>query len=109
MELQFPRVEEGEGVDPAKGNKNTTNYRNFEVKADIKYQNEVRIYNMTANPTQYITLQNRPPELDFRGETTWATIKSMGRNTPMYHLLVPKILFNSMYLGTVTQWITQKR
>ena len=40
---------------------------------------------MTANPTQYITLQNRPPELDFRGETTWATIKSMGRNTPMYH------------------------
>ena len=40
---------------------------------------------MTVNPTQYITLQNRPPELDFRGETTWATIKSMGRNTPMYH------------------------
>lgn len=85
MELQFPRLEEGEGVDPAKGNKNTTNYRNFEAKADIIYQNEVRIYNMTVNPTQYITLQNRPPELDFRGETTWATIKSMGRNTPMYH------------------------
>jgi hypothetical protein len=85
MELQFPRLEEGEGVDPAKGNKNTTNYRNFEAKADVIYQNEVRIYNMTVNPTQYITLQNRPPELDFRGETTWATIKSMGRNTPMYH------------------------
>lgn len=49
MELQFPRQEEGEGVDPAKGNKNTTNYRNFEVKADIRYQNEVRIYNMSAN------------------------------------------------------------
>ena len=61
MELQFPRMEEGEGIDPAKGNKNTTNYRNFEVKADIRYQNEVRIYNMSANPTQYITLQNRPP------------------------------------------------
>ena len=43
MELQFPRIEEGEGVDPAKGNKNTTNHRNFEVKADIMYQNEVRI------------------------------------------------------------------
>ena len=85
MELQFPRLEEGEEVDPAKGNKNTTNYRNFEAKADVIYQNEVRIYNMTVNPTQYITLQNRPPELDFRGETTWATIKSMGRNVPMYH------------------------
>lgn len=85
MELQFPRLEEGEGVDPAKGNKNTTNYRNFEAKAEVIYQNEVRIYNMTVNPTQYITLQNRPPELDFRGETTWATIKSMGRNVPMYH------------------------
>ena len=54
MELQFPRLEEGEGVDPAKGNKNTTNYRNFEAKADVIYQNEVRIYNMTVNPTQYI-------------------------------------------------------
>lgn len=85
MELQFPRLEESEGVDPAKGNKNTTNYRNFEAKADVIYQNEVRIYNMTVNPTQYITLQNRPPEIDFRGETTWATIKSMGRNVPMYH------------------------
>ena len=31
------------------------------------------------------TLQNRPLSFDFRGETTWATIKSMGRNTPMYH------------------------
>lgn len=102
MELQFPRQEEGEGVDPAKGNKNTTNYRNFEVKADIRYQNEVRIYNMSANPTQYITLQNRPPELDFRGETTWATIKSMGRNTPMYHFTGAEdiIQFNVSWFST---------
>lgn len=85
MELQFPRSEEAEGADPAKGNKNTTNKKFFEVKADLRYQNEINIYNLSTNPTQSITLQNRPPELDFRGETTWAIIKSMGRNTPMYH------------------------
>ena len=41
--------------------------------------------NSTDNGYQYITLQNRPPELEFQGETAWATIKSFGRNIPMYH------------------------
>lgn len=50
-----------------------------------KPQNKVIIYNLTASPYQYIELQNRPPLVDFKGETTWASVKSMGRNTPMYH------------------------
>lgn len=85
LELQFPRVSEDGGIDPAKGNQSITNYRNFEVKPEIINLNEIRIYNLNIDPIKYITLQNRPPELEFRGETTWATIKSMGRNTPMYH------------------------
>lgn len=48
-------------------------------------RNKVIIYNLNASPYQYIELQNRPNQIDFRGETTWATIKSMGRNLPMYH------------------------
>ena len=50
-------------------------------------RNEIIIFNMnsTDNGYQYITLQNRPPELEFQGETAWATIKSFGRNIPMYH------------------------
>lgn len=50
-------------------------------------RNEIIIFNMnnTDNGYQYITLQNRPPELEFQGETAWAAIKSFGRNVPMYH------------------------
>lgn len=47
--------------------------------------NKVIIYNTNVSPYQYIELQNRPTQVDFRGETTWAVIKSMGRNLPMYH------------------------
>ena len=50
-------------------------------------RNEIIIFNLndTDNGYQYITLQNRPPELEFQGETAWASIKSFGRNVPMYH------------------------
>lgn len=47
--------------------------------------NKVIVYNLSSTPYQYIELQVRPQSLDFKGETTWASIKSMGRNTPMYH------------------------
>lgn len=105
MELQFPRLEEGEGVDPAKGNKNTTNYRNFEAKADVIYRNEVRIYNMTVNPTQYITLQNRPPEIDLEEKPHGPPLNQWVAMYPCITLLELKTLFNSMCLGTV---MTQK-
>lgn len=50
-------------------------------------RNEVIIFNLTPSDEgyQYIILQNRPPEVEFNGETSWASIKSFGRNTPMYH------------------------
>lgn len=50
-------------------------------------RNEVIIFNMNGSDRgyQYITLQTRPKELEYQGETSWATIKSFGRNVPMYH------------------------
>lgn len=49
-------------------------------------RNEIIIFNLNGGDTyQYIILQNRPPELEFQGETSWAAIKSFGRNVPMYH------------------------
>lgn len=47
--------------------------------------NQIILYNLTSKPYQYVVIQNRPNKLEFKGETTWASIKSMGRNTPMYH------------------------
>lgn len=50
-------------------------------------RNEVFIFNLNGvnGNYQYITLQNRPSELEYQGETSWAAIKSFGRNVPMYH------------------------
>lgn len=50
-----------------------------------KSRNQIILYNLTSKPYEYIVIQNRPNRLEFKGETSWATIKSMGRNTPMYH------------------------
>lgn len=56
-------------------------------KASSHKRNEIIIFNMNGedNTYQYLILQNRPPELEFQGETSWAAIKSFGRNVPMYH------------------------
>lgn len=40
---------------------------------------------VSSSPYQYIRLQNRPGQVEINPETSWATIKSMGRNNPMYH------------------------
>ena len=72
-------------IDPAKGQSVIKNKEIFHVRSEVRNLNQVVIYNLTSSPYQYITLQNRPTSIDFRGETTWASIKSMGRNTPMYH------------------------
>lgn len=58
--------------------------------AAAEKRNQVIIYNVTSEATgtiDFITLQNRPTELEFKPETRWADIKSMGRNNPMYHYL----------------------
>lgn len=61
-------------------------------------RNDVIIFNLnnSDNGYQYIILQNRPPEIEFSGETSWASIKSFGRNLPMYHFTgaEDKIQFN---------------
>ena len=60
--------------------------RHQAIKAVNTGRNQVIIYNLTSNGSYaYIVLQNRPNEIEFRGETSWAKISSMGRNTPMYH------------------------
>ena len=43
-------------------------------------RNEIIIFNMNGQDEtyQYLILQNRPPELEFQGETSWAAIKSFG-------------------------------
>lgn len=50
-----------------------------------KPKNDIIIYNITESPYKKVIIQNRPNKLEFKGETSWASIKSMGRNTPMYH------------------------
>lgn len=50
-----------------------------------KTQLKLYILNATSSPYQYVELQNRPSFIRANPESQWATIKSMGRNVPMYH------------------------
>ena len=74
-------------VDVAKGKKPTNALQKHqELQSYNQGRNQVIIYNLTSNGSySYLVLQNRPPELEFKGETSWASIHSMGRNNPMYH------------------------
>lgn len=75
----------GSTKDPAEGRLATKNEADYQVSKEIRKFNEVVIYNLNTSPYRSITLQNRPLTTEFKGETSWAVIKSMGRNTPMYH------------------------
>lgn len=68
-------------------NRSTSGRRDIHNSVRQHTRNEIIIFNLTPNngSYQYIILQNRPLELEFNGETSWASIKSFGRNTPMYH------------------------
>ena len=72
-----------------KVNRVSGNRDDIHSKAKNHKRNEVIIFNMNGTDDdgkyQYIIIQNRPPELEFQGETSWASIKSFGRNVPMYH------------------------
>lgn len=46
---------------------------------------KIQIFNISYNPITYIELQTYPEKVSFQGESSWAVINSMGRNTPMYH------------------------
>lgn len=63
---------------------NTEKYDSL-TKAKPANSNQVILYNLTSKPYEYIIIQNRPKQIEFKGETSWASIKSMGRNVPMYH------------------------
>lgn len=69
------------------------NYQDLTGKTS-KYEknlNQVIIYNETelaqGLEEPFIALQLRPQEIEAKPETSWAAIKSMGRNLPMYHYL----------------------
>lgn len=60
------------------------------IKYDKKYnesltKKRIQIYNISSDPITYLELQTYPEKVSFQGESTWAVINSMGRNTPMYH------------------------
>lgn len=60
------------------------------LKYDKRFQDSlvkkrIQIYNMSSDPIMYLELQTYPEKVSFQGESTWAVINSMGRNTPMYH------------------------
>jgi len=78
--------------------RSTAESRNIHNKASQHKRNEIIIFNLNSSKGdyQYIILQNRPPEVEFNGETSWASIKSFGRNLPMYHFTgaEDKIQFN---------------
>lgn len=46
---------------------------------------KIQIFNISSNPITYLELQTYPEKVSFQGESSWAVINSMGRNTPMYH------------------------
>jgi hypothetical protein len=73
--------------DPAKGSDFSVKEFDAEYikRAAIYTHNSIIIYNLNSSPYEYIEIQNRPDKVEYRGETSWASIKSMGRNTPMYH------------------------
>lgn len=74
------------GVDPSTV-KPAENYTGISVNSQAKlmaeaYKNTVCIINYNSSPPTVLTLQNRPTQLSISTESTWAAIKSMGRNNP---------------------------
>ncbi|MEG1415173.1 MAG: hypothetical protein RSC49_01085 [Clostridium sp.] len=50
------------------------------TKLDIK--NDIVIINPNTSPPTSIVVQGKPSQVDVSSESTWATVKSMGRNNP---------------------------
>lgn len=71
--------------------------------AEIQAENQVIIYNVLSEEIDRIVLQIRPNTIEMKPETSWADIKSMGRNTPMYHYLGA-----SQELHINTSWFLSK-
>lgn len=52
----------------------------------LSHRKDVGVYiiNRTISPYQVLKIQNRPSQLEVQPETSWAVVKSMGRNNPFY-------------------------
>lgn len=60
-----------------------TNHTLNKAQTPVKeFKNEVHIVNASVSPVVYLTLQNRPSEIDVEPISSWSTINSMGRNSP---------------------------
>lgn len=66
--------------------------------------NQVIIYNLFGEKADKIVLQIRPNMIEMKPESSWADIKSMGRNLPMYHYLGA-----SQELHINTSWFLSKK
>lgn len=47
-------------------------------------KNDIVIANLNVSPAISIVIQNRPDKIRVEPSSTWATVKSMGRNNPFY-------------------------
>lgn len=47
-----------------------------------EFKNEIIIVNSSVSPIVYLTLQNRPSEIEVEPNSYWTSVKSMGRNSP---------------------------
>lgn len=63
------------GDDPFKWNQNTHS------QAKVK-QNQIKLFNLITGAK--LVIQNRPESVSIEPDTTWATIKGIGRNNPYY-------------------------
>lgn len=69
--------------DRVKGTNNTTQIRE-KRKATIT-DNKVHLVNVSSRPYSRLTIQGMPSEIECNPETTWAAIRSPGRNSPFYN------------------------
>lgn len=61
-----------------------TNSSDFIKLVSELIKNDIVIANLDVSPAISIVIQNRPNELRIEPTSTWAAVKSMGRNNPFY-------------------------
>ena len=60
----------------------TNHTLNKAEKQPKNFKNEIIIVNATESPAVYLTLQNRPNEIEVEPVSSWSSVNSMGRNSP---------------------------
>lgn len=62
-----------------------SNQQTLEDIIKNKIRNDIVIANLQSSPAVSIVIQNRPDSLTVEPTSTWATVRSMGRNNPFYY------------------------